>query len=127
MAVSFDILEEEQYNVFRLYQISSGTFLKDIAGVDYLEIPANSISEIHRHHESDAILFVISGSATADLGGRLYELGPGVRVIIPRGTAHGFQTNDEKLQFVSVQVPPIQNPEHGVFDLEVIDSRGQPE
>jgi len=51
MAVSFDILEEEQYNVFRLYQISSGTFLKDIAGVDYLEIPANSISEIHRHHE----------------------------------------------------------------------------
>lgn len=127
MAIHFDTVEVEQYNVFRLYQISAGTFLKGIAGVDYLEIPANSISEIHRHNESDAILFVISGSAVANLDGQLYELRPGVRIIIPRGTTHGFQTNDHKLQFVSVQVPPIQDPDHGVFDLEVIDSRDQAE
>jgi quercetin dioxygenase-like cupin family protein len=119
MVVQIDTVSPEQYNVFQLYQIAPDTVRAGIAGVDYLEIPPHCVSEIHRHNESDAILFIVSGFAKAELDGRLYDLQPGMRVLIPRGVTHGFKTDQDKLQFVSVQVPPIQDMEHGRFDLEV--------
>jgi quercetin dioxygenase-like cupin family protein len=121
MTIQIDTVSPQLFNVFHVCQITPGTFLSGIAGIDYIEILPHQISEIHRHNESDAILFVISGSATAELNGQKYKLKPGMRILIPKGVLHGFLTNEEKLQFVSVQVPPIQDDENNRFDREIIE------
>jgi quercetin dioxygenase-like cupin family protein len=120
MVIQIDRVVPQQFNVFHVCQLTPGTFLSGIAGIDYIEIPPHSVSEVHRHNESDAILFVISGSATAELDGERHEMLPGMRILIPKGVAHGFRTDEHKLQFVSVQVPPIQDNERGRFDREVV-------
>lgn len=120
MRVQIDTVLPQIFNVFQVSQVTPGTFLSGIAGVDYIEILPNQVSEVHRHNESDAILFIIAGSAKAELDGQLKELKPGMRVIIPRGMTHGFITKEDKLQFVSVQVPPIQDDETGRFDRDII-------
>lgn len=120
MPVKIDKISSQQFNVFEVSQLTPDTFLSQQAGVDYVEIPPNSISEVHRHNESDALIFTISGKAKIELDGNLYDLEPSMRIFIPRGMTHGFQTNENKLQFISVQVPPIKDDANGKFDLEVI-------
>jgi quercetin dioxygenase-like cupin family protein len=120
MNIQIDAVASQQFNVFQVSQITPDTFLSGLAGIDYIEILAHSVSEIHRHNESDAILFVIAGYAQAELDGHSYELRAGMRVIIPRGVTHGFRTNEDKFQFISVQVPPIQDAAHGRFDREIV-------
>lgn len=120
MTIQIDNVSPQQFNVFQVCQLTPGTFLSGIAGIDYIEIPPNSISEVHRHNESDAILFVISGFAWAELDGECHQIFPGIRILIPRGVAHGFRTEEVKLQFVSAQIPPIQDNERGIFDREIV-------
>ena len=67
MIIQIDTLSTQQINVFQVSQIAPDTFLSGIAGIDYIEILPHEVSEVHRHNESDAILFVISGSAKAEL------------------------------------------------------------
>jgi quercetin dioxygenase-like cupin family protein len=120
MNVQIDTVTLQQFNVFQVFQITPNTFLSGIAGIDYIEILPHCVSEIHRHNESDAILFVVAGRATAELDGQSYEVRSGMRVLIPRGVAHGFRTIEDKFQFVSIQVPPIQDLAHGRFDREIL-------
>lgn len=120
MVIQIDNVAPQLFNVFNVCQISPGTFLSGIAGIDFIEILPQSVSEIHRHNESDAILFVISGSAKAELDNQRYDLQPGMRILIPKGVTHGFRTYEDIFQFISVQIPPIQDIEQGRFDREVV-------
>lgn len=120
MKIQIDEILPQLFNVFHVSQITPGTFLSGFAGIDYIEIFPNQISEVHRHNESDALIFVISGSAKAELNEEFYDIQPGMRLLIPRGMAHGFRTGTEKLQFVSIQIPPIQDDSIGRFDREII-------
>jgi quercetin dioxygenase-like cupin family protein len=120
MDIQIKTVASQQFNVFQVFQLAPDTFLSGIAGIDYVEISPHCVSEIHRHNESDAILFVIAGSARAELDGQSYELRPGMRVLIPRGMTHGFRTNEDRLQFLSIQVPPILDPVSGRFDREIV-------
>jgi hypothetical protein len=46
----------------------------------------------------------------------LIEYQPGIRIDIPAGVIHGFKTKTPTL-FLSIQSPPIINPENGAIDL----------
>jgi quercetin dioxygenase-like cupin family protein len=120
MDIQIDTIVLQQFNVFQVFQITPETFLSGTTGIDYIEISPHCVSEIHRHNQSDAILFVIAGCARVELDGQSYELRPGMRVLIPRGVTHGFRTNEDRFQFVSVQVPPILDPVLGRFDREIV-------
>jgi quercetin dioxygenase-like cupin family protein len=117
--IKFDVPQPQQFNVFLVSQIAPGTFVEGIAGLDFVAVPANSVSEIHRHNHSDNVIYVLKGSAQALLDGEAYDISPGMRVVIPRGADHGFRTGDEQLEFVSLQVPPILDEANGVFDREI--------
>lgn len=51
------------------------------------EDPPNAWYEPHSH-ERDEILWCIEGEITFDIEGRQYRLGPGDRLMLPRGTVH---------------------------------------
>jgi mannose-6-phosphate isomerase-like protein (cupin superfamily) len=120
MNVKIDTVSPQLFNVFHVCQITPGTFLSGFAGIDYIEILPNQVSEVHRHNESDALLFVISGSARAELDQEFYDIKAGMRVLIPKGMTHGFRTGEEKFQFVSIQIPPIQDDSTDRFDRDII-------
>lgn len=120
MAIQFDSLSAEQFNVFQVSQIAPNTFVAGIAGLDFVVIPRNSISEIHRHNLSDNVIYIIRGSAALLLDGELHQVQPGLRVVIPRKVSHGFRTGAEQLEFVSIQIPPILAQQQGVFDRDIV-------
>jgi mannose-6-phosphate isomerase-like protein (cupin superfamily) len=120
MEIKFDVPHPQQFNVFLVTQIAPGTFVEGVAGLDFVVVPANSVSEVHRHNHSDNVIFVLKGSARALLDGEAHDISPGMRVVIPRGVGHGFRTGDEQLEFISLQVPPILDEANEIFDREII-------
>jgi quercetin dioxygenase-like cupin family protein len=118
----FERLTSATFNVFEVTQLAPDTFLDKLMGADFVKIAPASSSQPHRHNHSDNLLYVISGRAMVLLNGVAYPLSPGLRVFIPRGMWHAFQTTDELLQFLSIQVPPILDKKRGWFDLEASGS-----
>jgi mannose-6-phosphate isomerase-like protein (cupin superfamily) len=118
--IKFDVPHPQQFNVFMVTQLAPDTFVEGVAGLDFVVVPAKSVSEVHRHNHSDNVIYVLNGSARALLDGETYDISRGMRVVIPKGVGHGFITGDEPLEFISVQVPPILNEADGVFDREII-------
>ena len=58
----------------------------------------------HTHAEADEFVYVIAGQGSARMGERVEPLGPGVFLMIPRGTAHAFAVGSKKpLVFVSTR------------------------
>jgi mannose-6-phosphate isomerase-like protein (cupin superfamily) len=58
----------------------------------------------HTHAEADEFVYVIAGEGSARMGERVEPLGPGVFMMIPRGTAHAFAVGSKKpLVFVSTR------------------------
>jgi mannose-6-phosphate isomerase-like protein (cupin superfamily) len=115
----FDKPTAQQFNVFLVTQLAPTSFLDRILGLDHVLIPPHSISEIHRHNNSDNMIFVLAGRATIVLDGKEHELSPSLRVLVPRGVWHGFRTFEEPLVFVSAQIPPILDKANNVFDREI--------
>jgi mannose-6-phosphate isomerase-like protein (cupin superfamily) len=50
----------------------------------------------HRHADADEFIYVIAGEGTARVGDRPEPLGPGVFLMIPRGTAHEIAVGRKK-------------------------------
>ena len=59
-------------------------------------IQINDPISTHTHDDADEFLYVIAGQGSANMGDRHEPLGPGVYMLIPRGTAHGFTTGPKK-------------------------------
>ena len=58
----------------------------------------------HTHADADEFVYVVAGEGSARMGQRLEPLGPGVFLMIPRGTAHAFAVGSKKpLVFVSTR------------------------
>jgi len=119
MEATVDTVESQRFDVFSVTQMAPHTFLIGVAGVDFIRIPAHSVSEVHRHNSSDSVILIVEGEAIVIVDDREIEVRPGVRLVLPRKSFHGFRTLSEPLTFVSVQVPPILDPERNVFDREV--------
>jgi len=119
MTIQFDSLSSEQFNVFHVSQLAPNTFVEGIAGLDFVVIPPNSISEVHRHNYSDNVIYIVRGTAALVLDGELHQIQAGLRVVIPKTVSHGFRTGPEQLEFVSIQIPPILDRRQGVFDRDI--------
>jgi len=118
--VRIDSIHPKLFNVFQVTQIAPDTFVGGVAGLDYIRIAPKSVSEIHRHNQSDNVIYVIRGSAVAVLNGTEHEIVAGMRVVIPKAVTHGFRTGDEELEFVSIQIPPILDEKNNLFDREIL-------
>jgi quercetin dioxygenase-like cupin family protein len=79
-------LEADGFEVFRW---------RDDAGADYQP-------HAHDHDES---LWVIQGEITFGIDGRSYALGPGDRLMLPRGTVHTAYTGADPCLYLIGQKP----------------------
>lgn len=102
--------------IFDLYQcgIFKNSFLEE--NIELVELQPQSEYSPHSHQKSCAVVYIISGTGLFQLAEDLIEYHPGMRIDIPAGVLHGFKTNTPTL-FLSIQSPPIINPENGEIDF----------
>jgi mannose-6-phosphate isomerase-like protein (cupin superfamily) len=114
-------VESETYGAFRVTQITRGTALEDLLGLDLVTIPAGMKTEVHRHPHAEDVVYVLSGDATAIIDHVGYRVVGGDRLRIGKEVYHGFQTSGTPLTFVSVQSPPILNKKLNILDTEILE------
>ena len=54
--------------------------------------PAGTDTNFHLHHDSDELIYVLSGEFTFKVGDQVTTGGPGTCAFIPRGVAHAWKT-----------------------------------
>lgn len=106
--------------IFDLYQC--GIFNNNCTeeNVELVELQPLSEYRPHFHKKSSAVVYVISGTGFFQLAENSIAYKPGIRIDIPAGVIHGFKTNTPTL-FLSIQSPPIINPDNGDIDLHYVN------
>lgn len=99
-------------DVYRLGIFDSDSF-------NLVEMQAGQQYPVHIHHNSDARLFMVIGEGIIILGGKEIEYKPGDSYDVKKGISHGFKPRTRTL-FLSIQNPPIKDPETGHVDVEYI-------
>ncbi|OGT45139.1 MAG: hypothetical protein A3E83_07630 [Gammaproteobacteria bacterium RIFCSPHIGHO2_12_FULL_41_20] len=102
--------------IFDLYQCGIFKNRSFEENIELVELRPESEYSPHFHKKSSAVVYVISGTGLFQLGENLIEYQPGIRIDIAAGVLHGFKTKTPTL-FLSIQSPPIINPENGEIDL----------
>ncbi len=69
-------------------------------------VPAGVGIRVHRHHNSDEVLFVLAGNGSAILGDVRTPIAKGSAIFIPKGTWHGIENPDGALELLWVVTPP---------------------
>ena len=75
-------VESETYGAFRVTQITRGTALEDLLGLDLITIPAGTTTEVHRHPHAENVVYILSGDATAIIDHVGYRVTEGDRITI---------------------------------------------
>ena len=76
----------------------------------------------HIHKESNATFIITKGEGVYVSGHTRQQVKSGDRLVIPRGTPHGFELGEgQKLEFISIQSPPIRNIKTGEEDFHLTD------
>lgn len=72
------------------------------------------------HKRTSEFVYVISGKARADLGGKSFKVSGGDYLVIPPGEKHRFVTGKEEMVAISVFNPPIafDNPDAAACEGE---------
>jgi len=109
----------EIYGVFNVKQLTRNTALESLVAVDDVMLETHTISEIHRHNNSETVLSILEGEGIVIVDEEEFKVSKGDRICIPKGAYHGVKTDTLSLRFISVQVPPILDESHGSLDLEV--------
>lgn len=115
--------------IFDLYQLgvfaAPDSFLAKFSGkpsevmreiVELVELQPQTEYRPHYHKNSAAIIYIAMGSGIFQLDQTLMPYHAGERILIPAGVLHGFITETRTL-FLSIQTPPILNPETNFVDL----------
>src|SRR4051812_761763 len=108
----------EEFDVFQVTQITRGTPLEHTVAVDVVFVPPGTSSEIHRHNDTESVLYIREGRGTVMGGESGLRVRRGARIFIGKGVFHGVRPEGGGLSFVSVQSPPILDKERGRLDLE---------
>lgn len=108
--------QEQAEEIFDLYQCGIFKNRSYEENVELVELRPESEYRLHFHKKSSAVVYVISGTGLFQLAENLIEYHPGIRIDIPAEVLHGFKTKTPTL-FLSIQSPPIINPENGEIDL----------
>lgn len=69
--------------------------------------PGGQVVGEHVHDELDETFEVLTGRISVRLDGREFELGPGERAFVPRGTAHDWWNDSAEDVVVRVRVEPV--------------------
>jgi quercetin dioxygenase-like cupin family protein len=107
----------ERFDVFDVAQLTRGTPLESLVAADLVELAPRSTSEVHRHDRSSTVIYLYEGSARVLVGETWHDVRAGDRVVIEPGEYHGFRTGEERVLFLSVQIPPILDESTGRLDL----------
>src|SRR5689334_17617541 len=54
--------------------------------------PTDTVTDLHVHHDSDEIAYVLSGEVTFKIGDQVTVGGPGTCAFMPRGLAHAWKS-----------------------------------
>ncbi|CAN5730392.1 hypothetical protein BH18ACT2_BH18ACT2_24210 [soil metagenome] len=111
-------LESELHDVFHVTQLTRGTELESLVGVDHVTLEPGQTSQIHRHSRAETVLYIVAGAGTVVIEDADHDVATGDRIRIRPGEFHGVRTGDDPLTFISVQSPPILDQSTGTLDLE---------
>lgn len=90
-------------------------------GVSLVRITSQESYPQHIHRNSDAFFYITAGTAIYCSGRTRIRVTKGDCINIQRGTPHGFELEvRETLEWISVQYPPIRDPETGEEDLVMV-------
>ncbi len=84
-----------------------GTVWEDYAGYEYVRLDPGARVTPHIHRESDALVFVTSGSGSFLTHDAEIKVMPGCYGEIPRGRYHAVKAGPRGMTFISMQAPPI--------------------
>lgn len=114
--------------IFDLYQLgifadsdvnslaSIGKRQEILENLELVELQPQAEYRPHYHKNSSAIIYIILGYGKFLLDGESIEYNAGKRIVIPAGAMHGFHTQTRTL-FLSIQTPPIIDPQSGQIDI----------
>ncbi len=70
----------------------------------------------HAHPDLDQVIYMLAGSARAEIDGQSRELGPGDAAFFPKGMPHIFTvTGDRPVRVLVIYTPPyMENPTQAV-------------
>lgn len=91
---------------------SASTFVSRPVGVTSASsthhVSAHQVA-LHVHERHDETVVILRGEGEFQLGEQTVPVFPGLTIVIPRGTLHGFQGNGEKglVEAISVFSPPF--------------------
>ena len=54
--------------------------------------PTDTVTDLHIHHDSDEIAYVLSGEVTFKIGDQITVGGPGTCAFMPRGVPHAWKS-----------------------------------
>ena len=111
-------LPEELYDVFYVTQLTRGTALEKIVGVDRVRVEPWQCSQMHRHPIAETVIFIEHGFAIISIDFKDHTVSAGNRVCIDKGVDHNVRTFGEELVFTSIQVPAIHDESTGRHDVE---------
>ncbi len=72
-----------------------------------VRLQPGQVKEASYHQIGEELYYVLSGSGTAELGGRTYDLKPGCFFRVPPRTLHRFTTFQEPLDILNFHSPPV--------------------
>lgn len=79
-------------------------------------VPPGKFEELHAHKHAEQFFFVLSGTATMDLAGKIFEVRSNQGIHVPAGVMHQLRNeSDETLEFIVTSTPPS----HGDRVLEI--------
>jgi quercetin dioxygenase-like cupin family protein len=68
--------------------------------------PAGTTTGVHIHHDSDEVMYVLSGEITCKIGDQVAVGGPGTCAFIPRSVAHAWKnTGAETARALFIYTP----------------------
>jgi oxalate decarboxylase/phosphoglucose isomerase-like protein (cupin superfamily) len=115
-------LEVERHDVFDVMQLTRDTPLESLVAADLVAVETGQTSQMHRHNNAETVLFFTAGSGevilTAD--NIAVPVRQGDRLRIPKGMFHAVRTTTDRVEFISIQSPPILDVGAGTKDLEPI-------
>jgi len=83
-----------------------GLFETDQFFFDLYCLKPGQAQKVHTHAASDKVYFVLSGRATARVGGEQQELTPGQAVLAPAGQEHGVENASKEPLMLLVFMAP---------------------
>ena len=109
-------------DIFSVIQVTENTLLEDSVGADVVSVEPNQTSQIHRHNESETVLYILEGSGSVVVENQKIQVSAGQQLCINKGQFHGVITTDDSLRFLSIQSPPILNKLRGTLHIEELGS-----